>query len=111
MKTRIVVLLLSGLMAFNTAASSLSSQRARFIAVTQQIKDGNFSSMASAKDELDDYPLLPYLDYYALSYQPDINRLNAVQRFVAQYPKSYLASRLTERYAYLLMQNNMWREY
>ena len=111
MKTRIVVLLLSGLMAFNTAASSLSSQRARFIAVTQQIKDGNFSSMAAAKDELDDYPLLPYLDYYALSYQPDINRLNAVQRFVAQYPKSYLASRLTERYAYLLMQNNMWREY
>ncbi len=111
MKTRIVVLLLSGLMAFNAAASSLSAQRARFIAVTQQIKDGNFSSLASAKDELDDYPLLPYLDYYALSYQPDINRFSHVKRFVRQYPKSYLASRLTERYAYLLMQNNMWREY
>lgn len=111
MKTRIVVLLLSGLMAFNAVASSLTSQRARFIAVSQQVKNGNFSELAPAKDELDDYPLVPYLDYYALSYQPDINRFNAVKRFVARYPQSYLASRLTERYALLMMQNNMWKEY
>ncbi len=111
MKTRIVVLLLSGLMAFNAAASSLTSQRARFVAVSQQVKNGNFSALASAKDELDDYPLVPYLDYYALSYQPDINRFNDVKRFVARNPRSYLASRLTERYAFLMMQNNMWKEY
>lgn len=112
MNMRIVVLLLSGLMAFNVmASSSLSAQRARFMSVSQQVKDGKFNSLASAKEELADYPLLPYLDYYALSYQPDINRLAEVQHFVAQYPQSYLSSRLTERYAYLLMQNNMWHEY
>jgi soluble lytic murein transglycosylase len=112
MKSRIMALLLSWLMAFNVmASSSLTTERARFTAVFQQLKAGNFSELASAKNELTDYPLQPYLDYYALSYQPDINRLNDVQRFVAQYPQSYLSSRLTESYAYLLMQNNMWQEY
>ncbi len=112
MKTRIVVLLLSGLMAFSSiASSSLPAQRTQFLAVTGQLKSGNFSMLETAKSELDDYPLLPYLDYYALSFKPDINLLNQVQRFVAQYPQSYLASRLTEKYAYLLMQNNMWQEY
>ena len=105
MKTRIVVLLLSGLMAFSSiASSSLPAQRTQFLAVTGQLKSGNFSMLETAKSELDDYPLLPYLDYYALSFKPDINQLNQVQRFVAQYPQSYLASRLTEKYAYLLMQ-------
>ena len=100
MKTRIVVLLLSGLMAFNVmASSSLTAERNRFTAMLPLLKAGNFSLLSSAKDELADYPLLPYLDYYALSYQPDINRLNEVQRFAAQYPQSYLASRLTESYA------------
>ena len=112
MKTRIVVLLLSGLMAFNVmASSSLTAERNRFTAMLPLLKAGNFSSLSSAKDELADYPLLPYLDYYTLSYQPDITRLSEVQRFAAQYPQSYLASRLTESYAYLLMQNNMWQEY
>ena len=68
MKTRIVVLLLSGLMAFNVmASSSLTAERKRFTAVLPLLKAGNFSSLSSAKDELADYPLLPYLDYYALS--------------------------------------------
>ncbi|MDD2343881.1 MAG: transglycosylase SLT domain-containing protein [Tolumonas sp.] len=112
MKTRIVVLLLGSLMAFNVmASSSLTAERMRFTAILQQLKNGNFSSLASAKEELADYPLLPYLDYYALSTSPDITRLNEVQHFVAQYPQSYLASRLTESYAYLLMQNNLWKEY
>jgi soluble lytic murein transglycosylase len=112
MKSRIMVLLLSGLMTCNVmASSSLTTERTRFTAVLQQVKNGNFSELASAKNELADYPLQPYLDYSALSYQADINRFNDVQRFVAQYPQSYLASRLTESYAYLLMQNNMWQEY
>ncbi len=112
MKTRIVVLLLGSLMAFNVmASSSLTAERTRFTTILQQLKNGNFSSLASAKEELADYPLLPYLDYYALSTSPDITRLNEVQHFVAQYPQSYLASRLTESYAYLLMQNNLWKEY
>ena len=112
MKTRIVVLLLGSLMAFNAmASSSLTAERTRFTTILQQLKNGNFSSLASAKEELADYPLLPYLDYYALSTSPDITRLNEVQHFVAQYPQSYLASRLTESYAYLLMQNNLWKEY
>jgi soluble lytic murein transglycosylase len=112
MKTRIVVLLLSGLMALNAmASSSLTAERTRFTSILPQLKAGNFSALSTAKEELADYPLLPYLDYYALSYLPDINRLSDVQRFVAQYPQSYLSSRLTESYAYLLMQNNMWHEY
>lgn len=112
MKTRIVVLLLGSLMAFNAMAlSSLTAERTRFTTILQQLKNGNVSSLASAKEELADYPLLPYLDYYALSTSPDITRLNEVQHFVAQYPQSYLASRLTESYAYLLMQNNLWKEY
>jgi soluble lytic murein transglycosylase len=112
MKTRIVVLLLSGLMALNAmASSSLTAERTRFMSILPQLKAGNFSALSTAKEELADYPLLPYLDYYALSYLPDINRLSDVQRFVAQYPQSYLSSRLTESYAYLLMQNNMWHEY
>lgn len=112
MKMRIMLLLLSGLMACNVmASSSLTTERTRFTSILPQLKAGNFSELSSAKTALADYPLLPYLDYYALSSQADITRLSDVQHFVEQYPKSYLASRLTESYAYLLMQNNMWQEY
>ena len=46
--------------------------------------------------------------YYA---QPDPLMLGAVVRFVKRYPQSYLSGRLTERYALLLMQNNLWQTY
>lgn len=112
MKMRVVVLLLCSLLGWTSGAwASLSDQRIEFQSVLSQIKRGNFKGIPAARRNLASYPLAPYLDYYALSYQPDITRISEVQHYVSRYRGSFMASRLTESYAFLLMQNNMWETY
>ena len=93
------------------ASSDLSSERQLFIQALDLVKTGNFSTLSQAKSRLDDYPLYPYLDFYALSFAPDLANLPQVSAFVQQYPNSYLASRLIDKYAYLMLQNNLWQDY
>lgn len=105
--------LLSGLLLTSQifASSDLSSERQLFTQTLELVKAGNFSTLSQAKSRLDDYPLYPYLDFYALSFAPDLANLPQVSAFVQQNPNSYLASRLIDKYAYLMLQNNLWQEY
>ncbi len=111
MKNRFFALLFGAVLAVNAYASSLTEQRQLFSQTLQQLKSGNTVVPAQTKAALAGYPLFPYLDYYAFSSQPDPLMLGAVVRFVKRYPQSYLSGRLTERYALLLMQNNLWQTY
>lgn len=112
MKKRLWIGLLVGWIGLSQVmAATLSEQRVQFKTVLTQIKQGNFSSVPQARQSLANYPLAPYLDYYMLGYRPDITQIGAVQNFVNRYRGSLLATRLTENYALLLMQNNMWETY
>lgn len=111
MKIRFFALLMSTVLAVNAYASSLTEQRQLFRSTLQQIRAGNTAVPEQTKNRLADYPLLPYLDYYSLSSTPDAAMIDSVRRFVKRYPQSYLATRLSERYAMILMQNNLWQTY
>jgi len=61
--------------------------------------------------QLQNYPLLPYLEYQELT-----NRLISlpkqdVQTFFARYPDSFLSERLTHRWLRTLAQRERWAEY
>ncbi|EIK44978.1 lytic murein transglycosylase, putative, lmt23A [Cellvibrio sp. BR] len=74
----------------------------------------NSKSMAEYRQlvkKLQNYPLVPYLEYQDLSERLITLPKTEVERFFNRYPDSFLAERLTHRWLRTLAQRERWTDY
>lgn len=102
--------------ATDTSAKTASNQtrqleRQRYDQAQKALNAKNMPEYARLVKQLQNYPLLPYLEYQELS-----NRLislpkNEVQDFFRNYPESFLSERLMHRWLRTLAQRERWADY
>lgn len=86
-------------------------ERQKYAQANKALNAKNMTAYRALIKELQDYPLLPYLEYEELI--PRLINLpkQEVETFFARYPDSYLAERLTHRWLRTLAQRARWNEY
>lgn len=86
-------------------------ERQKYIQAQKALNAKSMTEYNRLIKQLQDYPLLPYLEYQELT-----NRLISlpkqdVQTFFTRYPDSFLSERLTHRWLRTLAQRERWAEY
>lgn len=107
-------LILAGVLLLPSIAASdpkLVEQRDQFIAAEKALRRGDLATYERLIPSLNDYPLLPYLQYARLRRYLSQATPEKVNRFIEQYPESHLAQRLRSRYLERLAKRNDWDAY
>lgn len=107
-----LVLLCCATLSSGTAqAASIAVQRNAFVAAEQAMKQGESRRYERLKQQLTDYPLLPYLDYAELRGNLAAARADRVRRFLARHADTPLAGRLRNAWLDLLAKKGRWHDY
>lgn len=93
------------------AADARQVERQKYAQAQKALNAKSMGEYNRLLKQLQDYPLLPYLEY-----QEIVDRLITlpkadVERFFARYPDSFLAERLTHRWLRTLAQRDRWADY
>jgi soluble lytic murein transglycosylase len=94
-----------------TWGGSLERQRDDFQQAEQALAKGRMSEFRALKDQLADYPLLPYLEYAELRRTLGAAEPARVQRFLEQRADTPLASRLRSAWLDHLAERRRWKTY
>ena len=92
-------------------AQALTSEQSQYLSALQAIRAQRPAEARAIRQQLGDYPLALYIDYYDLYLHPDTTRLGEVRQFVAQDRQGLLAGRLKARYLRLLADEQRWTDY
>ena len=95
----------------SSSPASIASQRDTFLAAEKALKNGQLTRYRQLKAGLDDYPLLPYLEYEYL--RKRLHRLPAdrIEEFLSQYRDSPLQERLHSAWLSTLARQGDWQQY
>lgn len=86
-------------------------ERQRYNQAQKALNAKNIAEYRQLAKQLQNYPLLPYLEYQELSERLIGLPTQDVKDFFARYPDSFLAERLTHRWLRTLAQRERWTEY
>ncbi len=92
-------------------AKSIETQRKHFLQAEKALSKGKFEQFHSLKKRLQDYPLLPYLEFTQLSGRLDGPMGGQIQDFLTRYADTPLAPRLRARWLGHLANKGRWSEY
>lgn len=106
------VLLLSALLTPATlTGTELEDQRSEFVRAEQALAKGEVAEFRRLKRRLDDYPLLPYLEYAELRRHLATVKPAKVQGFLTRYDDSPLSARLRSAWLGHLAEKGRWKTY
>jgi len=88
-----------------------SLERQKYLQAQKALANKNMGEYRKLHDQLSNYPLLPYLEYDELTKRLISLPKKDVSDFLAAYPDSFLAERLTHRWLRTLAQREQWRDY
>ncbi|RLA47529.1 MAG: hypothetical protein DRR06_02180 [Gammaproteobacteria bacterium] len=91
--------------------ATLTQQRELYVSVKKSLDRGSTSLFKQHLQELQDYPLFPYLEYTRLTYRLSVNDEPAVSRFLQKYDDSWLNRRLRRNWLKLLYRKELWQLY
>jgi soluble lytic murein transglycosylase len=91
-------------------------QRAAYQRAINALQQGRISEFHQIKEQLQNYPLYPYLAFYSLSYQLDADDIGAsnisdIKHFLADYPYFHLNNQLTTQLRNRLAATQQWRRF
>ncbi|MDQ2075572.1 transglycosylase SLT domain-containing protein [Marinimicrobium sp. ABcell2] len=94
-----------------SALSTLEKQRETYLEAQRALGQRQMQRYQSLAAELEDYPLLPYLQYQEMT--RSLSRLTSdeVANFLYQHPYSYLGEQLRQRWLHHLAGQERWDEY
>ncbi len=92
----------------NDLDTSLSAQRKAFLAAEKALREGNTQSFRQLLRQLQDYPLLPYLEYQQLRRRLGRADAEEVQNFLRRHSASPLADRLQQAWIRSLARHGRW---
>jgi len=87
------------------------SERQKYDQAQKALNAKNMTEYNRLIKQLQNYPLLPYLEYQELTPRLISLPKQDVQTFFARYPDSFLSERLTHRWLRTLAQRERWTEY
>lgn len=87
-----------------------AGQRQRFVEARQALAEGDMTAFHRLRGQLTDYPLLPYLDYEALSGRLETLPFAEVDRFLQRYPETWLAATLERLWVFELAEQERWAD-
>ena len=93
------------------SAYALTAEQTRYLTALEAMRGGKTAQAQQLRQQLANYPLALYLDYYDLMLQPDTARLPEVQAFISRDPQGLLAGRMKARYLRLLADQQQWPQY
>ncbi len=91
--------------------NTLEAQRDRFVAAEKALKQGATGRYRKLKSELQDYPLLPYLEYQELRGRLSRAKDAEVQKFLDQRADTPLALKLRHAQLDRLAAKGAWKRY
>ena len=107
------LLLTAGLSPVATYAAdnidTYKNQRALFQQAEHAIKKGQIQYYRKLKQQLTDYPLLPYLEYKALKRKLSLVPASEIQAFMAKYSDTPQATRLLQKWLKTLARRGEWQ--
>jgi soluble lytic murein transglycosylase len=86
-------------------------ERQKYAQAQKALNAKNMGEYRRLIKQLQDYPLLPYLEYQELTNRLPTLPKSDVQTFFKRYPDSYLSERLTHRWLRTLAQRERWSDY
>ncbi len=86
-------------------------ERQKYAQAQKALNAKNMGEYKQLVKQLQNYPLLPYLEYQELSNRLITLPQNEVESFFARYPDSFLSERLTHRWLRTLAQREHWNDY
>ncbi|MES9994246.1 MAG: transglycosylase SLT domain-containing protein [Candidatus Thiodiazotropha sp.] len=91
--------------------SRLQRQRALFLAAEEALKDQDSETYLELKDELLDYPLLPYLDYQETLATLDQQSIQSITNRLKWLEGTPLRRKLRSHWLALLAKERLWASY
>lgn len=88
-----------------------SPLREQYRQAEQALKQNNTEHYRQLRAGLNDYPLVPYLDYRYLADRLSSLSSQDVTGFINRYPDSQLADRLERQYLFRLAREQRWRDF
>ncbi|MDP5290753.1 transglycosylase SLT domain-containing protein [Oceanimonas sp. CHS3-5] len=92
-------------------SAQASPQREQYRLAEQALAQGKTGEYRQLRQGLDTYPLVPYLDYEALSKRLNELGTGDVRDFMRRYADTPLANRLERRFLFRLAREQRWREF
>lgn len=86
-------------------------ERQKYVQAQKALNAKSMTEYNRLIKQLQNYPLLPYLEYQELTNRLITLPKQDVQTFFARYPDSFLSERLTHRWLRTLAQRERWAEY
>ncbi|HSC67972.1 MAG TPA: transglycosylase SLT domain-containing protein [Cellvibrio sp.] len=86
-------------------------ERQRYDQAQKALNAKNMPEYQRLVKQLQNYPLVPYLEYQELSNRLITLPKKEVETFFARYPESFLSERLTHRWLRTLAQRERWTDY
>lgn len=86
-------------------------ERQKYDQAQKALNAKNMAEYSRLVKQLQNYPLLPYLEYQELSTRLISLPKKEVQDFFKQYPESFLSERLMHRWLRTLAQRERWADY
>lgn len=106
-----LALLTMVLQPLSAAESSLNQQRTLFQTAHDALKGGRQEQFQRLSQQLQEYPLYPYLEYWQITQGLAKTDGAAVKRFINRYGDTPLASRLRNSWLELLANQERWPEF
>lgn len=100
----------------NTDTSIVSTQRLYmqrqyYLDARESLDNKEFEKYAKLKQQLSDYPLLPYLEYQELLIELPNKPYNQIDQFLEVHKNSYLGEQLLKKWLRQLAQEKRWHDY
>lgn len=93
------------------APDDLQLQRSQFAAAEEALDDRRFATFRQIVAKLEDYPLLPYLEYRELRRRLYLFPYAEVDGFLQQYQDTYIGDLMTREWLETLAQQGHWSDY
>ncbi len=91
--------------------ASLSQQRTLFQTAHDALKNGRQEQYNRLSQQLLDYPLYPYLEYWQITQDITKSDHSAINSFISKYNETPLASRLRNRWLEQLLKQEQWSQF
>ncbi len=92
-------------------AHALTSAQSSYLTAIKAIRQGDRPTVSQLRQQLADYPLAQYIDYYDLLQQMDPSRVAEANTFIQRDPQGLLAGRVKSRYLRMLADNARWDDF
>lgn len=89
----------------------LVEQRSRFLQAESALRQGDLVRFSALRDELEDYPLYPYLEFADLSRRLGSAGDDAIEQFLTRYSDMPLAWRLRNAWLQRLARQGRWSKF